>query len=91
MDYKKVYVLFERHTRNGERYFKTIAKGYVDLAVSDEWYKVNEIRNKRFQELKKCAIDTGNFKETDFCDENYSILHKDGFLVELIIVTKYFA
>lgn len=89
MNYKKVYVLFERHSKNGDVWFKTHAPyGYVDLSISDEWYKVNEVRNRRFKELKECALRCNDFKDEDFCDENYSILHKGGLKIELIIDTK---
>ena len=90
MEYKKVYVLFERHSKDGDFCFKSVCKR-PDIAIHDEWHKLNEIRNKRFKELKDCAISTNSFKSEDFCDENYSILHKDGLLIELIIETKYFS
>ena len=89
MEYKKVYALYERHSKDGEFWFKSAGKR-LDVAISDEWYKVNEIRCKRMNELEKCAISTNNLKSQDWCDENYSILYKDGLLIELIIETKYF-
>lgn len=88
MQYKKVYALWERHSKNGEFWFKSAGKR-PDVFVADEWYKANEVRNRRFKELKDCAMSTNNFKSEDFCDENYSILFKDGMLIELIIETKY--
>jgi hypothetical protein len=90
MQYKKVYALYERHSKDGEFWFKSAGKR-LDVAISDEWYKVNDIRNRRLKELKTLAESTNNFKSQDFCDENYSILFKDGMLIELIIETKYFS
>ena len=83
-----VYVLFERHTKDGEIWFKT-ARKRPDIYISDEWYKVNEVRCKRLRELEQCANETKNFKSKDFCDENYSIMHRDGLLIELIIEKRF--
>lgn len=88
MEYRKVYALYERHSKDGEFWFKSAGKR-PDILISDEWYKVNNIRCQRFNELRDAAISCDNLKSQDLCDEIYSILYKDGMLIELVIETKY--
>lgn len=88
MEDRFVYVLFERHTKDGEIWFKTV-RNRPDIYISDEWYKCNEVRWKRFNELEVCAVETKNFHSKDFCDENYSIKYKDGLQIELIIEKRF--
>lgn len=91
MEYKKIYVLYERNTdENGNEWYKEGRLNQLDIAVSDDWAKLNNLRLSRLDELRTCAERAGKLKSTDLCDRVYTINYKGkGAKTELFIDTHY--